>query len=277
MRPAMSGFRLPADVLKAWKDQLGANRGAADDALQDILRALQGEGPDGHVVVTRHQLFSWAQAVEGASLKGRPQLKAVADDMRSYLRAGESAPAPAAAPAPAFVAPIAPPPAATYAPRAEPPPVVYQRVATPTAGLAMGSSRLVTERELAGFVLEMLREARTEVVVVSPWGLGLDTLANALLNLPPGVAVRALTRRPPTEDEPYHRTMQQFRRRGFDIVFSPNLQTRLVVTDGQRLLLGAASVPGPQSREAAIATTDAALVQAARENALRLMDEARVS
>lgn len=267
MRPPMSSFRLPADVLSGWKDRLSAERGAADDALQDVLRALQSEGPDGHVVVTRHQLFSWAQATEGAARKGRPHLQAVADDMRSYLRAGES---PRAAGAP-LIAPIVPPQPPTAS--IDPPAIVYQKVAVPPA--AAGALRLVTERDLGGYVSEMLREARTEVVLVSPWGLGLDTLANALLTLPPNVTVRALTRRPPQEDEAYHRLVTQMRKRGFDLVFSNHVQTRLLVTDGQRLLFGAASQPGAQSREAAIATTDAALVSAARENALRLMEEAR--
>lgn len=268
----MSSFRLPADVLAGWKDQLSAQRGAADDALADVLRALANEGPDGHVVVSRHQLFSWAQAVEGAARKGRPQLDAVASDMRSYLRAGDVPAATTAAtpPATTALAPLEPPV------RYETPGVVYQRAAAPPdASGAGGPLRFVAEREVGGFVEEMLRQARSEVIVVSPWGLGLDTLANAILSLPPGVPVRALTRRPPQDDEAYHRTVQQLRKRGVDLVFSPHLQTRMVVTDGARLLFGAASVPGAQSREAAIATTDPALVQAARDNALRLIEEAR--
>lgn len=284
----MSSFRLPSDVLVSWKNDLSQHRGAADDTLQEMLRALQTEGPDGHVVLTRHQVFSWAQAVEGAATKGRPQLQRVADDMRGYLRGDAAVPSPsvpaaAASPAPLVPPPPAPAPVLGAAPAAagstrpgSAPPVVYQRTTAATgASLAAGASRLVTERELGGFVQEMLREAKGEVILVSPWGLGLDTLANDLLQLPPNVVVKALTRRPPQEDEAYHRFMTQMRKRGFDIVFSNSIQTRLVVTDGARLLLGAASLPGPQSREAAIATTDAGLVHAARENALRLIEDAR--
>lgn len=282
----MSSFRLPSDVLVSWKNDLSQHRGAADETLQEMLRALQTEGPDGHVVLTRHQVFSWAQAVEGAARKGKPQLQRVADDMRGYLRGDAAATSPALGAAPPVVAPPSPAPAtstslpvASSAPQPRPgdaPPVLYQRAGAATgAPMPAGASRLVTERELGGFVQEMLREAKGEVILVSPWGLGLDTLANDLLQLPPNVVVKALTRRPPQEDEAYHRLMTQLRKRGFDIVFSNSIQTRLVVTDGARLLLGAASIPGPQSREAAVATTDAALVQAARENALRLIEDAR--
>lgn len=263
----MSSFRLPSDVLVGWKDALAKERGSADDALQDILRALQGEAPDQHVVVTRHQLFSWAQAVEGAARKGRPQLQAVADDMRAYL--GGPAPAARAGPVAQAAAPL--PQATGYVPA---PPIVYQKGPALAPGAA-GATRLVTERELGGFVTEMLREAQREVLVVSPFGLGLESLAAALVALPPSVQVRALTRRPPQEGEEYHRTMQQLRKRGVDVVFSPHVQTRMMLTDGARLLLGAASVPGPQSRECAVATTEAALVAAARANFERLYAEAK--
>lgn len=281
-----STFRLPSEVLVGWKERLAAQRGTADATLQEILRALQTESGDGHVVVQRHQLFSWMQAVEGAALK-QPALKPVADDMRATL-AGRAAPD-AAAPAPLAVPrPAAPPetplppPTPTAAPLATatyvpPPPIVYQKGAAPAATSAPGASRIVTHGEVPGFVAEMLRDARTEVLVVSPWGMGLDTLANALLQLPPAVAVRVITRRPAQEDEAYHRLLPQLRKRGFDVVFSQSLMTRMVLTDGQRLLLGAASIPpsGAPVRETALATTDASTVNAAREQFAKLLEEAR--
>src|SRR5438477_5892384 len=95
---APSSFRLPSDVVGHWRDALSAQRAVkgVDPVLKEVLDVLLHEGPDAHVVVTRHQLYSWALALDGVAQRGGGATVAgVAADMRSYLGA-----APTSAPAP---------------------------------------------------------------------------------------------------------------------------------------------------------------------------------
>jgi hypothetical protein len=135
--------------------------------------------------------------------------------------------------------------------------------------------RLVTERDLAGAVAQLLREATQEVVVVAPWNGGLDVLVKDLLVLPRSVGLRVLTRRAQPEDEAWHRALQDLQRRGVDLVISPLLYTRCVIVDGRKLLLGAAGAPANVGREMALLVEDANVAGQARANVGRLWQEAR--
>lgn len=280
-----SSFRIPAEELSAWVARLAAWRGTkgVDAVLREIEDAAAKPAPDGHVVVTRHQLFSWAEALQGQAVKlplaGGDAARALSGEVRSYLT-GQPAPG-ASAPPPTPAATYAPPPPAPVAsglsweaPRpAAAPPITYLR-----PGGSTDAPRLVADRELAETVRSLVRNARQELLVVSPWRGGLDSLLADVLALPPGVAVRVLTRRPEPDDAAYHRALQDLARRKVDLATSPYLHTRMIVADAQTLLLGAASLPGPTttaSREAALLTSDPKAVADARQMFANVQRELR--
>lgn len=294
-----ASFRVPADVVEGWKDALSADRAVkgVEPVLKELLDALLAQSPDGYVAVERHKVFSWAEAVRGASTRAPDgaKLAAVADEMRSHLAAAEAGKGPpagaaaaAAAAGPAVAPATAPGPAPATAPAAgqgwaasyvPPPAVVYTKAVAPplapAGATASASMRLVTERDLAGAVAQLLREATQEVVVVAPWNGGLDVLVKDLLVLPRSVGLRVLTRRAQPEDEAWHRALQDLQRRGVDLVISPLLYTRCVIVDGRKLLLGAAGAPANVGREMALLVEDANVAGQARANVGRLWQEAR--
>jgi hypothetical protein len=277
-----SSFRLPADVVAGWKEALSKERAVkgVEAILKEVLDVLLKEDTEGHVPVTRHQLFSWVQALQGLALKV-PAFAGVADEMRAYMGQGPGAAGQGARDGPAPGAPAtaasttAPAPGAPRVATAAPPPVVYTGAAAKTgAPASTAATRIVTERELLDAVARLVREARSELVLVAPWSSGLDTLAKDLLAVTPGVMLRILTRRPPTDEVEYQRVMQELRRRDADVVLSNALHTRAIVVDGSRMLLGAAGLL-PGTREMALLTTDVSLVAPAREAILKLMMDAR--
>jgi phosphatidylserine/phosphatidylglycerophosphate/cardiolipin synthase-like enzyme len=134
------------------------------------------------------------------------------------------------------------------------------------------------ERDLGATVQGLLRGARQEVLVLSPWRGGVDTMLAEILALPDAVAVRVITRAPQPDDPSYHRALNDLRRKGVDLAVSPYVHTRMVIVDAQTLLLGAASVPGPStaySREVAILATDAKTVNDARLHFATVQREVR--
>ena len=280
------------EELRAWHLAAQSRTGirgvsAIAKEMESHLRRASG----GNVEVQRHVLFSWAEALEGAASHdprgatagtqlSLPQV--VADIRKSLGVASPAASADAAAAAPpstrrAFgrAPPPSPAPAAP-APRESPmdgkpaPSVVYAK-----GGAAGGSARFVPPGETAEAARGLLRAAQTEVLIVSPWQFGLDTLVDELLRLPASVAVRFVTRRPDRDDPAYHRQMEQLTRRGAEARFSQYLQTRMIVVDGQNLLLGAASIApaGAPTREAALLVTDRTAAQQAREHFARQFEE----
>lgn len=275
----MSSFRLPSDVVASWKASLSDHRSVkgVDEILKEVLSVLKNEDAEGHVVVTRHQLFNWSESLRGAATRAaNSPIQAVSDDMKSYL--GEAKPARAPAPAVETVAAVAIAP--SFAPRSTyeaPAPVMYTRPAVSATPVASGSSRLLAERDFPSEVTRLLREARSEILICSPWTTGIDSLSKELLNIPPGVTVRVLSRRPMQEDPEYFRVLQEMRKKAFDVVLSPSIHTRMVVQDLSKMVFGAASNPGAgvPSKEMALLTTDAATVGAARAEFLRMMEEAR--
>lgn len=277
---AAPSFRVSADVVATWKDVLSANRTVkgVEPVLKEVLDGLLGQSTDGYVAVERHKVFSWAEALRGAALRadaqGAASLTRVADDMKSYLAESPASTAPAAPTVAAVAVPARPLDAPAYTPAA---PVTYAKAAAaaiPSAGTA-APVRLVTERDLPGVLSQLIREARGEVVVVAPWNGGLDTLVKDLVLLPPGVALRIITRRAAVEDEAWHRGLQDLRRRNADLVISPLLHTRCIIVDGQKLLLGASGAPVAVSKEMAILVNDAGIANEARLNVGRLWQEAR--
>jgi hypothetical protein len=120
----------------------------------------------------------------------------------------------------------------------------------------------------------LIASARSEVCVISPWSFGLDTLVDAIAMTPAGVRVLLVSRRPDREDESYHRGLAQLGRRQAITAFSPYLQTRMVIVDGARAIVGAAGAPaqGGPSREAAV-LVEGATAARAREHFGRVFEE----
>lgn len=299
--PTMSSLRVPEEMVRAWVNALAPRtelRGVP--AIAKEIEAALSKASDGHVVLGRHQLFTWGEALTGVArrlpLGSAPQQ--VADEIKAVLAgrdatsSGASLSASASASAPA--APAPPPSSRDWRPAAPapssgstwspPPPVTYQKssVAASSSSSGAGSSggglRLVPETETAATVAKMIREARRELLIVSPWAMGLETLVQELARVPPTVQVRVISRRPEREDESYHRAIADLQRRKVDYVMSPFLHSRLIITDAEVLLLGAAGLGKPGvdvAREASLLTSDQAAVQAARDHFHRVFEEAR--
>jgi PLD-like domain len=279
---APNSFTLPAETVAGWASRVAAWRGqrSVDEAARDMDSAAKKAGADGKVTLTRHQIWTWAETMQGAAAKlplaGADVARTLATELRAILAGGAvpaapaAAPVPAPAPAPAW----ATPPAATgYAPS---PPVTYLK--PPTPALGAGTVRLVAERDLGPAVQALLRGATQEILVLSPWRGGMDTLLPDLTAVPHAVALRLITRAPQPDDPAYHRALADLQRRGVDVAVSPYVHTRMIIVDGQTLLLGAASVPGPAtaySREAALITTDPKAVNDARVHFANVQREVR--
>jgi phosphatidylserine/phosphatidylglycerophosphate/cardiolipin synthase-like enzyme len=276
-------FRIPASKVRAWAERLTEWRGlrGVPAVVSEIEAAAGKADAAGEVTLTRHQLFSWAESLQGAASKlpiaGAEAARQLSQELRAVYTGGAVAP-PAPTPRPSaasatnlsWEAPVAP---ALVAPQ---PPVSYIRA--PAAMGASETTRLVEGRDLGATVQSLLRGARQELLILSPWRGGIDTLLGDLVALPPSVAVRLITRRPEPDDPAYHRALVDLRHRSVDLAVSPYLHTRMVLVDGQTLLLGAASYPGPStpySRECAILTTDAKTVADARLHFATIQREVR--
>lgn len=272
----VSELRVPRASLETWR--------AATEARQSLrgVSAIAAEMAShlrrtstGDVSIARHTLFQWAEALEGAAHRDAraasagPQLSLpqVVADIRGAL--GGGAPAGAAAPALPVPPPVAVAPP-TPAPRSEPAPVTYAR-----GGAGASGGGFVAAPEVGDAIRRALREAQNEVLVISPWQFGLDSLADDLARLSSSVAVRLLTRRPDKDEPSYHSKMESLTRKGAEVRFSPFLQTRMVIVDGRVALVGAASVPasGAPTREAA-ARIEGEGAKVAREHFARVFDEA---
>lgn len=290
-----NSFRIEASEMQAWHESLAGRlevRGVPAIA-KELEAHLAKKGADGTVIVSRHQLFTWAEALQGAASRdtrgpsaGAPvSLAQIVADMRSILSGKPQTPAaaPPRAPAyapPAYAPPAYPPPA--YAPAApassapvaytRPPAVVYGAPSGPTA--PAGGGALVTGPALAGATRDIIRTARSDLFISSPWETGIETLIADIVALPPDVRVHILSRRPAQETPAYHQAMDQLGRRRAVTAFSPHIQTRMIVQDDTRALVGAASIPGAASREAAILLHDRASVAAARAHIERAHKEA---
>jgi hypothetical protein len=289
-----ASLRIPQEMLKTWVDVLlpRSDLRGAPAVAKEMEAHLGKAGSDGHVVISRHQLFTWAETLQGVARRaplGSP-VQAVVDEVRAVLAGKDSPGAVAASTAPRFAPSTAAPPSYAYAPPPPAPayapssgaaatPVTYLK--TPAASASPGSSgpiRLVAEGELPALVSSLLHEARRELLVVSPWTLGLETLVNDLARTSPAVTLRIVSRRADREDEAYHRALRDLQKRGADLVMSPFLHTRMVIADGEALLLGAAGLPKAGfhvQREAAVFTSDPKTVADARTHFLRIQEEAR--
>lgn len=279
-----NSFRIDESELRTWHQVLAPRmdvRGVAAIA-KELEAHLSKKEQDGTVVVSRHQLFTWAEALQGASMRdGSGALPAVVADMRAILGGKPAGGAPATGfvpPRAVDVAPSmftgAPPPTgqATYAP---PPPVQYASTPVPPVMYGGGSStRFVAGPELADVVRDMVRSARSDLFLSSPWDTGMETLVGDLAQAQQGVRILIVSRRPAQEGASYHQAMDQLGRRKAITAFSPMIQTRMVIQDETRALVGAASIPGSVSREGAVLLTDRAAVAAVREHFLRVHGEA---
>ncbi|MEA3201846.1 MAG: PLD-like domain [Thermoplasmata archaeon] len=279
---APNTFTVPPSQIGGWVSRLAAWRGTKgiDAVLREMEDAARKASPEG-ATVTRHQLFSWSEALQGQAAKlplaGADAARQLAADLKQMLAGSvpPSAPAPPSAP-PAPPAPPAPAwaaPAVTYMP---PPPITYVKPPAPGAeGL-----RFLDTRDVGAAVQQLVRSATTEILVLSPWKGGLDTLVPELLATPPAVALRVISRAPSPDEPDWHRALQDLRRRGAEMVVSPFLHTRMLIVDGKALILGAASVPGPSTpytRETALLVSDPAVVNAARLHFANVQKDARPS
>jgi hypothetical protein len=282
---AMSNsFRIDASELAGWHAIVARKmdvRGVAAIAKELEAHVAKKEA-DGTVVVSRHQLFTWAEALSGAASRpGGAELAPVAADMRGIL-SGKPAGAATPAPAPAFAPPSFQSVAPTMFTGAAPPtgyqaPAPVQYAPAPVSygtSASSGGVRIVAGPELAELARDLVRSAKGELFVSSPWDMGVETLAQEIAMLPPAVKVLIVSRRPANETPAYHDAMNALGKRRTVTAYSPYIQTRLIVQDNERALVGAASVPGPQSREAAVLLTDRAAVAAVRAHFERMHNEA---
>lgn len=277
---------IPEDEFRSWHQAVHARsdmRGAA--AVAKEMESHLSRASGNHVSVARHQLFSWAESLEGiasrdprrASAGSMLSLPQVVGDIRAILGGGVAPVRPVArpltpAPPPGPQPQPEPEPAPAAAPQAAPPPVTYVKGGGATGG---GPTEFVAPPGIGEAARRLLREAQNEALVISPWTFGLDSLAQELLSLPSNVAVRLVTRRPDRDDPQFHRQLEQLTRRGAEVRYAQALQTRMIVVDGRKVLLGAASVPAPNAptREAAIWSADAGVARQAREHFARQFEE----
>lgn len=276
-----NSFRIDATELSGWHATLAARmdvRGVPAIA-KELEAHLARKEPDGTVVVSRHQLFTWAEALQGvASRDASNALPPVVAEMRSILSGQPVVPAardakvnvaPRSAPAygapPAQIARPPEPARSTYAP----PPVVYTR-----SGSAASGGAVLTGAQLAEAVRETIRGATRELYVSSPWVTGIETIMGDLVALPPAIRVLILSRRPDRDDGAFHQAMDQLGRRRAITAWSPYVQTRMIVADETRAIVGAASAPGANSREVGVLVTDPATISALRAAFERAHEEA---
>lgn len=292
-----NSFRIEASEMQAWHAALASRielRGVPAIA-KELEAHLMKKGEDGAVVVTRHQLFTWAEALAGAAARdprgsaagAQLSLAQVVADMRSILTGKPTGEAALGAPGSrttlasgaAGIAPVGPlpgilgsgaaqpPPAVTYAPASTsawntsaPAPVTY----VPSGASAGPGGRVLTGNDLANAVRELLRGAQTEICLSSPWVTGVETLVADIVATAPQLKILIVSRRPDKDDPGFHKAMDQLGRRKAITAWSLHIQTRYVIADGKAAIVGAASLPGPASREAGIAITDPATVAALR-------------
>lgn len=275
-----NSFRIDASEMQTWHAALAARmelRGVPAIA-KEMEAHLAKKGDDGAVVVTRHQLFTWAEALSGAAARdprgsaagAQLSLSQVVADMRGILTGKPVAPGPSsvgAAPpahaaAPAAAAAPAPGPTSWSAP----PPIVYQPAAPVTYTSAAGGEvggRVLSGNDLANAVRELLSSATSEICISSPWATGVETLVADVVATPAHVKVLIVSRRPDRDDPAFHQAMDKLGRRKAITAWSSHIQTRYVLS-GTRAIVGAASIPGPASREAGVLITDPATVAALR-------------
>ena len=281
-----NSFRVDASELQAWHAALTARmelRGVP--ALAKEMEAhLMKKADDGTVVVTRHQLFTWAEALSGAAARdprgssagAQLSLAQVVGDMRGILTGKPSAAPGGGVPGAGLSGPgagaatgtgtgtgtaLSPGPATTSSGWGAPaPPAVVYR----PAGATIGAGNVVSGNDLANAVRELIRGAQTEICVSSPWATGVETLVNDLVAAAPHVKVLIVSRRPDKDEPAFHQAMDKLGRRKAITAWSSHIQTRYVIADGKAALVGAASIPIAASREAAVALTDPATVSALR-------------
>lgn len=268
-----NSFRIEASELAAWHRAIAPRtelRGVPAIA-KEIEAHLARKEPDGTVVVSRHQLFTWAEALQGASVRDASNaLPPVIAEMRAILSgkpAGTAqAPVVTAAAAPVALTPA--PPSHARGMYSAPPPVSY------TASGATSGARVVSGAALGDAVRETIRGATRELYISSPWATGIETLVADVVATSPQVRVLILSRRPERDDGPFHQAMDQLGRRRAITGWSPFVQTRLVIADETRAIVGAASAPTNVSREVGLVVTDAATIRELRAHFERAHQEA---
>lgn len=265
-----NSFRIDASELLAWHDALSKRmdlRGVPAIA-KEIEAHIARKDADGTVVVTRHQLFTWAEALSGAAARdGGPAIPPVVAEMRAILSgkpvtettrdikvASPGLPI-GGFPRPGQYAHVTEP----ARPMVGPPPVQYARQApVPVAGAVLSGAAL------ADAVRATMRAATRELYLSSPWVTGIETLVTDIVDLPPAVRVLILSRRPERDDGAFHKAMDELGRRRAVTAWSPYVQTRMVIADDTRAIVGAASAPGANSREVGLLVTDAATIRELR-------------
>lgn len=276
-----NSFRIDASELHAWHAALATRldvRGVAAIA-KEVEAHLARKDADGAVVVTRHQLFTWAEALEGAAARdpraasagAQLSLPQVVADMRGILTGKPAVPQARPEARPQAAPEYSPPPRPESRP-APAPPVVYG--APSSTAPPRGGVRVVTGVEVAATVRELVRGAKGELYVSSPWDTGVETLVADVVALLPHIHVLLLSRRSAREDAAFHQAMDQLGRRRAVTAWSPHIQTRMIIQDSERALVGAASIPGPASREMGVLVTDPAAIAALRAHFERAHQEA---
>lgn len=280
-----NSFRIDASEVRGWRAALGermAMRGVPAIA-KEMEAALATKSEDGTVVLSRHQLFTWTEALDGVAMRENDKpIANVVSDMRSILtgkieRTFRSTLIPLGprAGADEITVTETPPARTGYVP---PPPVVYSRNAASapisTSSVNAGASRALAGVDLTNAIMDVMGAAQRELYVASPWTTGVETLVNDLARLPPQVQVKIVSRRPEKDDAAFHQAMDQLGRRRAITAWSPFIQTRMMIADDTRAIVGAASLPGPASREIGVYVTDAATIAALRAHFERSHAEA---
>ena len=263
-----NSFRIDATEIEGWRSALAARmelRGVPAIA-KEMEAHLARRDPDGAVIVTRHQLFTWAEALQGASARdpngGVPGLIA---EMRAILTGkgagGGAGVGVGSAKSGLVVGTPAPAPAPTslYSRAPAPPAVTYASQARTGAG-----AQVVSGAELAQAVRDTIHMSTRDLYVASPWVTGVETLIEDVTKLPNDIRVMILSRRPERDEPAFHQAMDKLGRRKAITAWSQHIQTRVIIADDARAIVGAASIPGPASREIGVIITDPATVAALR-------------
>ena len=277
--PVMTNsFRIDATELLAWHAVLAKRmvlRGVPAIA-KEIEAHIARKDADGSVVVTRHQLFTWSEALQGAAARDAGStLPPVVAEMRSILSGKPVAEVTRDAKVPSMLvgegpssgqhAKVSEPARSMYSP----PPVQYSRsAATPAQGSVLSGPAL------ADAARQLVRGATRELYVSSPWATGVETIVEDIIALPKEVKVLIVSRRPERDDAAFHQAMDKLGRRRAVTGWSPHIQTRMLIADDARAIVGAAGAPGANSREVGVMITDAATIRELRAAFERAHEEA---
>lgn len=118
---------------------------------------------------------------------------------------------------------------------------------------------LLTDRHIPRAVTRLIAEAKEELLIVSPWIAGVDSLVEQLVGSSKGVRIRIVTRKPEAGDDEHRRTLHLLNHPGLDFQFSRHVHAKMIIRDGQEAIIGSANLVSTsldRNQEAAVLTTE---------------------